>query len=151
VADPDTSAVELGVKFRSSVAGYVTGIRFYKSSQNTGTHTGHLWTASGTSLGSVTFTNETQSGWQQARFDSPIPINANTTYVVSYRAPQGHYSGDTGFFTTAGVDNGPIHALRDGEDGPNSVYRYGTTTAFPTQTYQSSNYWVDVVFNTSPE
>ena len=40
----DTSAVELGVKFRSDVAGYITGIRFYKGPDNTGTHVGHLWT-----------------------------------------------------------------------------------------------------------
>jgi len=32
---PD-SAVELGVKFRSDVNGYITGIRFYKASANTG-------------------------------------------------------------------------------------------------------------------
>src|SRR5262249_59167063 len=31
--------------------------------------------------------------------------------------------------------------------GPDGVS--GTGAAFPTQTYQSSNYWVDVVFNTS--
>ena len=38
------SAVELGVKFRTDVAGSITGVRFYKGSQNTGTHVGHLWT-----------------------------------------------------------------------------------------------------------
>ncbi|HVN11848.1 MAG TPA: N,N-dimethylformamidase beta subunit family domain-containing protein, partial [Kineosporiaceae bacterium] len=42
-----TSAVEVGVKFSSDVSGTVTGIRFYKSSKNTGTHVGNLWTASG--------------------------------------------------------------------------------------------------------
>ncbi len=41
-AGPD-SAVELGVKFRSDTAGYITGIRFYKASANTGTHVGNLW------------------------------------------------------------------------------------------------------------
>ena len=40
----DGSAVELGVKFRSDVDGSVTGVRFYKGPQNTGTHVGHLWT-----------------------------------------------------------------------------------------------------------
>lgn len=30
--------VELGVRFRSDVAGYITGIRFYKHALNTGTH-----------------------------------------------------------------------------------------------------------------
>src|SRR5262249_54368607 len=39
-ADSDSSAVEVGVKFRSDVAGYITGIRFYKGSTNTGTHVG---------------------------------------------------------------------------------------------------------------
>ena len=34
---PD-SAVELGVEFRSDVAGAISGIRFYKAATNTGTH-----------------------------------------------------------------------------------------------------------------
>src|SRR5262249_35291297 len=29
---------------------------------------------------------------------------------------------------------------------PNGVYQYGATSAFPTQSYASTNYWVDVVF-----
>ena len=78
--------------FSSEVSGSVTGIRFYKASTNTGTHIGSLWSASGTLLGSATFTNETASGWQQASFSSPIQITANTTYVAAYLAPKGHYS-----------------------------------------------------------
>ena len=46
-ADPDSSAVEVGVKFTADVAGSITGIRFYKDSTNTGTHVGNLWTADG--------------------------------------------------------------------------------------------------------
>src|SRR5205814_1444534 len=34
--EPDTAAVELGVRFRSSTAGRITGIRFYKGSSNKG-------------------------------------------------------------------------------------------------------------------
>ncbi|GAB3989243.1 hypothetical protein GCM10029978_113830 [Actinoallomurus acanthiterrae] len=30
--------------------------------------------------------------------------------------------------------------------GGNGVYAYGATSAFPTGTYQSTNYWVDVVY-----
>jgi hypothetical protein len=44
------------------------------------------------------------------------------------------------------VDNGPLHALKDGADGPNGVYKYGAT-AFPTLTFNSTNYWVDVLFH----
>ena len=68
----DTSSVELGLKFRSDVAGYVTAVRFYKGANNIGTHIGDLWTNQGTKLATVTFTNETASGWQQANFPSPI-------------------------------------------------------------------------------
>ncbi len=36
----DTASVELGLQFKSSVNGQVNGLRFYKGTQNTGTHTG---------------------------------------------------------------------------------------------------------------
>jgi hypothetical protein len=145
-ADSDTSAVEVGVKFRSDVAGQVTGVRFYKGAGNTGTHVGHLWTATGQLLATVTFSGETATGWQQANFATPVTIAANTTYVVSYYAPNGRYAGDVGYFASSGVDRAPLHALRDGQDGANGVYRYGTGGGFPSETWQSSNYWVDVTF-----
>jgi hypothetical protein len=126
----DANSVELGVKFRSDVAGYITGVRFYKAAANTGTHLGHLWTSTGTLLGTVTFAGETASGWQAASFSSSVPISANTTYIVSYFAPAGHYSDTDSFFATSGVDNPPLHALANGIDGPNGVYVYGAS-AFP--------------------
>ncbi|MEV6492488.1 DUF4082 domain-containing protein [Actinoplanes sp. NPDC051633] len=137
------------VKFRSDVAGQVTGIRFYKGAGNTGTHVGHLWSSAGANLGTANFTTETATGWQTATFASPITIAANTTYVASYYAPNGRYAGDTGAFASAGVDNAPLHALANGVDGGNGVYRYGTGGGFPTSTWQSANYWVDVVFDTT--
>ena len=147
-ADGDTSAVEVGMKFRADVAGFITGVRFYKFSVNGGTHVGNLWSTTGSRLATVTFTNETASGWQEARFAAPVAVTANSTYVVSYHAPGGRYGVSSSFFST-GVDNPPLHALRDGVDGPNGVYIYSGTSAFPTQTFQSENYWVDVVFETS--
>ena len=47
------------MKFQSSVPGWVAGVRFYKGAGNDGTHTGSLWTASGTLLATGTFTDET--------------------------------------------------------------------------------------------
>jgi hypothetical protein len=76
----DGGPIEVGLKFRSDVDGYITGVRFYKGgASNGGTHLGHLWSSSGTQLGTVTFANETTSGWQQALFQTPIAITANTT------------------------------------------------------------------------
>jgi uncharacterized protein YjdB len=142
---PDSS-VELGVKFRSDVSGTITGVRFYKAGANTGTHTGTLWTSAGTKLATATFTGETSSGWQQVSFATPVSIAANTVYVASYHCNNGHYSADSSYFTSRGVDSSPLHALASGVSGGNGVYAYGSTTAFPTSTYQDTNYWVDVVF-----
>jgi hypothetical protein len=95
-------------------------------------------------LGQVTFTNETPTGWQTALFATPIQITANTTYVVSYWDPAGGYALDRPYFGN-GVDNGILHALQDGLDGPNGIFASGSS-AFPTKGKQASNYWVDVVF-----
>ncbi|GAA2109876.1 hypothetical protein GCM10009841_31490 [Microlunatus panaciterrae] len=145
--DPDTGSVELGVKFRASQNGYVTGIRFYKGTGNTGTHVGSLWSRTGTRLANATFTGESASGWQQVLFAAPVAITANTTYVASYYAPNGRYSVNDGYFATSATTRGPLTALQNGTDGGNGVYKYGTS-GFPTSTYQSGNYWVDVVFTT---
>ncbi|PYU10769.1 MAG: hypothetical protein DMG37_19195, partial [Acidobacteria bacterium] len=148
-AGPDAS-LELGVSFKSDIAGYITSIRFYKSAANTGTHVGNLWSNTGALLASATFTNETASGWQQATFSSPVAITANTVYVASYYSPSGHYSADWGYFSTSGVDNSPLHALANGSSGAsNGAFAYGSTSVFPASTFQSANYWVDVVFNTT--
>jgi len=138
----DPSAVSLGVKFVPSVDGYVTGVRFYKSLSNTGTHTGTLWSASGAQLATGTFTGETASGWQSLQFASPVAVTGGTTYVVSYFAPNGHYADNQNFFTTSYV-NDPLTA--PGGANANGVYLYGSA-GFPTDSWNSSNYWVDPIF-----
>ena len=147
----DNSAVEVGVKFRASAAGRATGVRFYKGATNTGTHVGHLWTRTGTLLATVTFTNETATGWQEARFATPVDLTPGTTYVVSYHAPRGNYASSLDYFLNAAVDNPPLRALRDGEDGGNGLYGYGPSGTFPNGVYRSENYWVDVVFETGAD
>jgi Domain of unknown function (DUF4082)/Putative Ig domain/Bacterial Ig domain len=140
--------VELGVKFKSDTTGHITGIRFYKASTNTGTHTAHLWSSTGTLLGSATFSGETASGWQQANFTTPVAITAGTVYVASYHSTIGHYSYDSGFFASAGFDHAPLHALADGVSGADGAFTYGSGSQFPSSGYNSTNYWVDVVFTT---
>jgi hypothetical protein len=137
------SPLELGMKFTADVAGQITGVRFYKSASNTGTHVGSLWSSTGQLLASVTFTNETASGWQQANFSAPVSITANAAYVISYHS-SGHYSFDWGYFK-APVDNPPLHAV-SGSSG-NGVYGYSSSSVFPTLAAPGSNYWVDVVFH----
>ena len=149
VDDGDNSSTEVGLKFRSDTAGLITGLRFYKGAANTGVHQGNLWSSTGTLLATATFTGESSTGWQQVFFTTPVSITANTTYVASYFAPVGHYAGDPNFFTNAGVDAPPLHALAEGVDGSNGIFLYAAASAFPTTSFNSGNYWVDVIFEPS--
>jgi hypothetical protein len=136
----DNQPVNLGMKFQADTAGWITSIRFYKGANNTGPHSGYLWTASGTLLGSVTFNNETASGWQTAQLTQQVAIQADTTYVVSY-STNGNYSA-TGNYFGSDVTNGDLKA----PGGNNGVYAYGSGGLFPTASYNSTNYYVDVAF-----
>ena len=133
--------------FTADVNGWITGIRFYKGAGNTGTHIGSLWTAGGTLLGQVTFTSESASGWQQANFSSPIAVTAGTTYVASYFAPSGGYSVNSAYFASTGVTNGPLTAPQSSAVTlGNGLYGYAGSPGFPSNSYNATNYWVDVVF-----
>ncbi len=141
-------SIELGLKFKAKNAGYVTGVRFYKGAQNTGTHTGSLWDNKGHLLASTTFKNETPSGWQTATFPQPVNIAANVTYVISYHAPVGYYSSSANYFRDSTYNNGPLKAPRSSNVNGNGVYATGAGTVFPNKANSATNYWVDVDFTT---
>jgi hypothetical protein len=141
----DTSQVELGVAFYADTDGYIDGIRFYKSADNTGVHVGTLWSQSGDLLAQATFASESASGWQQVDFSKPVPVTAGTIYVASYHTDAGHYSVTPGFFASSGDDNAPLHAPGNTTTA-NGLYAYGSGPTFPNQTYGGDNYYVDPVF-----
>lgn len=121
----------------------MTAIRFFKGVGNSGTHTGSVWNAAGTRLATVTFTNETASGWQTATLATPLPLAAGTTYTVSYYAPNGNYSSTGGFFGSDFV-KGPLTAGA----GSNGLYLYGSGGGMPVNSWGSTNYFADLVFST---
>ena len=145
----DPSPEELGVRFTTDVSGWITALRFYKSPANTGPHIGNLWTNTGTLLATVTFANETASGWQEMKLPTPIPVSAGTKYVASYHMSAGHFGEDTNYFASTGVNRIPLHAPASVTGEPNGLYIYGAS-AFPTNSYLGgSNYWIDVVYTAS--
>ena len=105
----------------------MTGIRFYKSAANTGTHIGSLWSSTGTLLGSGTFSNESASGWQTLTFTTPVTVTAGTHYVAGYLAPNGHYAATPNGFAS-GVHNGPLQADANSGTTPNGRFVYGGTS-----------------------
>ena len=150
--EQDPSPVEVGVRFKADMDGSVTGVRFYKSTANTGSHVGNLWTNSGTLLATGTFSGESATGWQQLNFTTPVDITAGTTYVASYYAPRGHYSVSSEYYYTPSpvggnsLDSPPLHAINANRGGANGVYSYSGSSTFPLSAFDGENYAVDVVF-----
>ncbi|HEV8638236.1 MAG TPA: N,N-dimethylformamidase beta subunit family domain-containing protein, partial [Chloroflexota bacterium] len=141
--------LELAVKVRSDVAGYLTGLRFYKTPGDPGVHRANLWSAGGTLLATGTFGGETASGWQQVALSPAVAITPNTTYVASYHSSAGYYPASPGYFVGSGRRYGPLRALAHGEDGANGLFTEGGS-GFPTTSGGGNNYLVDVVFSTTP-
>ena len=147
-------SVELGAKFQVDVPGTIKAIKFYKATTvDSVPITVSLRTSAGTLLAQTTVT-ETGTGWKLIPLPNPVSISPDTTYVASYFIPStvGQVTGyafDQQYFGAASVDNGPLHALASGLDGGNGVFKYTATSALPNQTFNSTNYWVDVVFTGS--
>jgi hypothetical protein len=86
-------AQTLGVRFEASSDGYIAGVRFYKEPDNTGAHTGSLWSSTGTLLANGTFSNETASGWQELDFPRPGGDHRGDDVLHQYRASRVHRPG----------------------------------------------------------
>jgi hypothetical protein len=144
IAGPGEQPVELGVKFTSSKAVNIVGVRVYRV--DTGPVTGSLWAADGTPLAgaasgaAATFSGSTTHSWQDLAFNSPVAITPGKTYVASYLAPTPTYAFEHGFFTNSSYTVGPITALDAQTSGGNGVFCY--MGCFPSTTFDDSNYWV---------
>ncbi|HKP06545.1 MAG TPA: DUF4082 domain-containing protein [Microbacterium sp.] len=143
----DAGSYELGLRFTPGSDGFITGVRFYKGAGNGGTHVGSLWDASGTRLASVSFANESASGWQTAEFLNPVEVVAGTRYTVSYTAPQGRYASTELYWPYKSVSSAPLSV--NNVAGPDAPGVYGNAGSFPTATYKEGNYYVDVLFTQS--
>ena len=136
----DGSPLELGVRFYSDVDGALSGLRFYKADSAAMTYTINLWSSSGSRLATATVTSPSGTGWREVAFSSPVSIRAGTTYVASYHTSRGSYPMTPNYFRSR-FDSGPLHVPANG-----GVYNYSSRSAFPNQTFGSSNYWVDLNF-----
>ena len=130
------SNYENSTNFSSSSNGYIVALRFYKAPGETGTHVGNLWTSTGTKLASVTFTNETSSGWQTQFLSTPVAITSGTTYLVSYGF--NNYLAKTDCGLSGGITHGPLTTTGSAYATPNG--------SFP-NTGSCSNFFADVIFS----
>lgn len=129
--DPDTAAVELGLRFKVDRDGSLTGMGFRRGTY-TGPVTAHVWSADGTLLASQAATG------QQTTFTTPIPVTAGTEYVVSYFTPEGGYFATENYFT-GGIAQTPFYT-------PVNAGVYSYDGGFPAESWHASNYWVTPKF-----
>jgi hypothetical protein len=139
----DTAGVTLGVQFQSAQSGSVTAIRFYRGAASANGYTVALYDGSGNQLGTAQVSSDTCTVpcWESVNLPAAISISANATYVAAYYTGHGAYADDINGLTSA-VSNPPLAALAQG-----GVYAYGAAIGFPSQTWNASNYWVDIVFS----
>ncbi|WP_219949289.1 DUF4082 domain-containing protein [Salinibacterium sp. M195] len=139
--DTDPLGAELGTTFIPAVDGQATAIRFYKVKGVTGKHTGSIWDADGTQMATVTFTDESDSGWQTATLSKPVSLTSGTSYVVSYRVPAGgYYAATENFSGKSSSEHLDVSRSNSG------VYSYSQSGSHPRSQWRSSQYWADLTF-----
>lgn len=147
-ASPDSEiSIVLGTKFRASSNGYIVGIRWQNISG--WAQVGDVALFSGTTniSGTRTVTGQTASGWQRMDFASPVAITASTIYMAAARYTNANFSyrATDSYFASAGVTNGPLEAVANSVS-TNGMYIYNGTMVAPNSTWQSSCYFIDVVY-----
>ncbi len=146
----DGNAYTLSTVFSSTSSGAVHGVRWYfpdtlPSEEVIGLL--YSWSGSGpgAELARVNFTNP-QTGWCEAVFDSPVQITANTNYVVAVWTSDA-FPITKSVFATSGVTNGAnLTAPQDSTGVHNGSFVVSASPTYPTSSYASSAYYVDVLF-----
>ena len=144
----DSATYELGMRFKSSAAGFVTGLRYYSAAnQVSGTPIAHLW-ASGNTTALATMTmpafNGT-TGWKTVYFNSPIALTVGADYVVSYYDPGGQYPYTAHGFDTAATNGALTAPIGAGVFNSSA----GGSGAYPNNSFNNNNYFIDPVFQPS--
>jgi Domain of unknown function (DUF4082) len=135
--DPDTQPVEVGLKVRFDRPGHVTGAALLRGRYR-GPITVRLWSGEGELLHEQPWTHPGRMA--QFDFTTPVVVEANRDYVVSYYTPEGGYA--ISEYTYLGtVTIAPFIAPHDGTHGA-GVYHYGVGGGFPTDSWHDSDYWI---------
>jgi hypothetical protein len=145
-----TDPVTVGTRWSTATAGNVWGVRYYRNSgtvPTSGNFKVGLWDNDGTLLASREVpAGNTQNGWVDVRFSSPVSVSASHDYVIGYYSPNGKEVYSSNLLSSA-VTNGDLTALADSSGTPNGVYSLSSSFAFPDTRSGGANwYGVDVDF-----
>ncbi|GAB3878847.1 hypothetical protein GCM10029964_030170 [Kibdelosporangium lantanae] len=132
----DEDAVEVGVRVQLDRPGTITGATITRG-EYTGPIDVHVWSADGTLLATQPAPGAVYT--QRVTLTTPVPVTADTEYVVSYHTPSGGYAQNEHYFT------GTLLAQPFTAPAGAGVYHYGPS-GFPADTWHEANYWVAPVF-----
>lgn len=135
----------VGTVFNVDTPGYVTALRCYRFDNGTNT-VGMLWDHNKNLLATVAFPALPKEGWVVAPLPVPVPILAGVNYITSYTVG-GVTASTASYFSSHGVDNGPLHAPADTVTLHNGVWNNtGSSDPFPGTSGSGHSYFADLVF-----
>ena len=133
-----------GREVHSHRPGIITGLRYYKSAQDTGTHTGSLWTSTGTLLAHATFTNESASGWQTVHFRA-AGRGCGRHHLCRKLSLQRLLWRDAELLRDQPYQR-PAHGAVSGQRRKRRLRLWHEHVCSRRPAYNATNYWVDVLY-----
>jgi epidermal growth factor receptor substrate 15 len=153
------SDVWLAVEFYVTEDCNLTAGYYWQPSSNTNTNTRWGWlfqgdSVSGTAIAETDHVAPSGSGWQRLPYTTPVALTANTRYRMAVFFQGGGYAATTLFFDTGqpGLANGPlvVPPKPDAQGNDQNLYIYDSASPppYPTDSFNSASYWVDVEVTT---
>jgi hypothetical protein len=134
---------EVGIGFKASVNGVITGVNIHKGSLAQGPFVASLWRGDGTLLAQSAPTPLTGFGWREIAFAAPVSIDANSEYVVSYWSPNGYPGYSEKYFAGGAINYSPLASTTVG------LRRTGSPGFPSTAGALQPNYFVDPIFRSA--
>lgn len=150
----DSAAYTMATGFKSAVDGHLLGARFY-SAAGAGQLPDEigLFLVSDESLVAsdpASWSGAAGSGWVTANFATPQALVAETAYKIAVLMSNDGagfwYSSTHSYYTSTGVDNGPLHAFSiSALPSGQGTFNVGTVLEYPSSDFFDSNYWIDPI------
>jgi hypothetical protein len=144
--DPLEPNIVIGTKFKTNTNGNIIACRWQRISGQAQATSFALYQGSTNISGTNTISGGTDSGWQRQNFSSAQSVTSGTIYMICLLhpgLPTAYYV--TGAFFASAYTNGPLTAVATSESS-NGLYEYSPTMVAPTNNFNNTCYYIDVVF-----
>lgn len=132
--------VELGLVFKPKVESEIRKIQLYSNVATD--YIINVWTIGGLKLYSQNYT--ARKGLNTVLLNNQVNLKANETYVVSFYSPQGYYSVNVNFHASE-ITKGNLVIPSSNSVSGNGRYKYSSTSTFPTDNWNNTDYYIGPV------